>query len=95
MTFEVEGPLWLWPGEAGWVFLTIPQDLSDEILDAAPRVAGFGSVKVAVTLGATTWRTSLFPDSKRGCFLLPVKRQVRTAEAVAVGDAVSVTIEPV
>lgn len=95
MKFEVEGPLWLWPGEAGWVFLTIPQDLSDEVLDAAPRVGGFGSVTVTVTLGATTWRTSLFPDSKRGCFLLPVKRQVRIAEEVGVGDVISVRLEPI
>ena len=93
MTFEFEGELWLWPGDAAWVFITVPQDLSDEILDAAPRTGGFGSVKVKVTLGGSTWQTSLFPDSKQAAYVLPIKKAIRTAESVGVGDTTAVRLD--
>ena len=49
---------------------------------------GFGSVRVDVTVGATSWRTSIFPDSKTGTYLVPVKKAVRVAEHLEPGDEV-------
>lgn len=46
-------------------------------------------MKVAVTCGGTDWRTSVFPDKERGAYLLFVKKQVRTAESLEVGDTAS------
>ena len=54
---------------------------------------GFGSFRVRVTVGATTWTTSIFPDSVRGTYLLPIKRAVRTAENLDMGDTTTVTVE--
>jgi Domain of unknown function (DUF1905) len=39
-------------------------------------------------VGATSWRTSIFPDSKTGAYLLPVKKAVRVAEHLEAGDQV-------
>ena len=39
-----------------------------------------------------TWRTSIFPDNKRGTYLLPVKKQVRTAEGLTDGSVCSVDL---
>ena len=50
-------------------------------------------MRVAVTVGATSWRTSLFPDSKTGAYLLPVKKAVRVAERLDVGDEVTAVLE--
>lgn len=86
-SFEAE----LWPTDKGsWVFLTVPPDVDDEIrmLSGPPR--GFGSAPVEVRIGGSTWRTSIFPDSSG--FVLPVKRAVRTAEQVDIGDVVAVTL---
>ena len=66
--------------------------MSDDILDAAPRTGGFGSVKVEATVGGTTWQTSLFPDSKRAAYVLPVKKAVRSAESIDVGDRTTVRL---
>jgi hypothetical protein len=93
--FDFEAELWLYPGDVGWVFASLPPDVADEVLDVAPRIGGFGSVGVEVTIGDTTWRTSLFPDSKRATYLLPVKQAVRRAEGLALGDTVRVTVTPV
>jgi hypothetical protein len=46
---------------------------------------------VRVTVGGCTWTTSIFPDSARG-YVLPIKRAVREAEALEVGDVASVTV---
>ncbi|MFB9930322.1 DUF1905 domain-containing protein [Amycolatopsis halotolerans] len=52
---------------------------------------GFGSMRVQVGVGATTWRASVFPDSTRG-YVLPVKRAVREAEKLDPGDVARVTV---
>lgn len=89
-------PVWLWEGNAAWHFVTLPEELSDEIeARTAHRSAGFGSVRVEVTIGETTWRTSVFPDKTRGAYVLPLKAAVRTAEQFGVGDQVTVDIEVV
>ncbi len=92
--------LWLWDARRSqtWTFVTLPPDVSAAVEDEAdalgPR-AGFGSVKVEVRIGASVWRTSVFPDSRSACFVLPIKRAVREANGVRVGDEVTVAIEVV
>ena len=92
--FEFDAELWLYDGDAAWHFITVPEDVSDEIEAAAkgPR-RGLGSVRVRATIGSTTWRTSVFPDTKRGAYILPVKKEVRRAESVSAGDRASVTLD--
>ena len=86
-------PLWEM-GEGSWVFVTVPRDASDSIrsVPREPR-PGFGSLRVEVTLGTSVWKTSIFPDSKTKCYVLPVKKAVRAAQGVEVPDVVDVTIE--
>jgi hypothetical protein len=94
MRYEFEAEVWLHTGEAAWHFLSLPTDVTDEIDDlTAGRQKGFGSVPVSVTIGATTWSTSVFPDTKRGAFVLPVKKPVRVAEGIEAGDTVHVALQ--
>lgn len=93
MRFRFTGELWGNPPEMSWVFLSVPDTIADEIADAIPRRAGFGSVKVEVTVGETIWETSLFPDATRGTFVLPVKKAVRTRAGVDIGDRIDVDLE--
>jgi hypothetical protein len=50
-------------------------------------------LRVRVTVGGSTWTTSIFPDSVRGSYVLPIKRAVRQAENLDVGDVANVTVE--
>ncbi|MFP5219480.1 MAG: DUF1905 domain-containing protein [Actinomycetes bacterium] len=87
-------PLWRYQGDSAWYFITVPVDLSDDIRELTEGTRrGFGSVRVRATVGATAWTTSVFPDTKRGAFLLPVKKAVRAAEGLDDGDAVDVVLE--
>lgn len=88
-TFTTE--LFEWEGKAAWHFCALPEDVTDEIDERyADQAAGFGSVKVEVTIGSTTWQTSIFPDTKRGTFILPVKKAVRTSEDLSDGATAQV-----
>lgn len=93
-TYTVTGAVWRHPGAAGWHFVTLPEEIADEI---RARYAGahrpFGSLPVRATLGATTWTTSVFADTKSSSYLLPVKAAVRRSEHVEDGDAATVMLE--
>jgi hypothetical protein len=56
------------------------------------RRRGFGSVRVQVTVGASRWSTSVFPQKSGGWFL-PVKKAICRAEGLASGDQVAVRLE--
>jgi hypothetical protein len=93
---DFDAELWIWDVRRldSWTFVSLPAEASEEIRElAAGRVRGFGSVRVRVTVGGSVWTTSIFPDSKRGAYVLPVKRAVRKAEGVDTGDTVRVTVE--
>ena len=53
---------------------------------------GFGSVKVAVRVGESRWKTSVFPQ-KGGGWFLPIKAAVTRAEGLEDGEAVEVELE--
>lgn len=93
-SFEFDAALWLHPGADGWHFVTVPPEVSADIGDLTAGLRrGFGSVRVAATVGATSWRTSIFPDSRTGTFLLPMKKAVRAAEGLVAGDRVRARLE--
>jgi hypothetical protein len=95
MTYEFDAALYLWEARRtdSWTFVDLPTHVADEILDLAGPVArGFGAVRVEVTIGRTVWRTSIFPDSKAGTYVLPIKKAVRRAEGLDVGDTARVRI---
>ena len=92
MTLSFVAPLWQWEGEGGWHFVTLPAEVADEVRDHAPPRRGFGSVRVTVVVGESTWQTSLFPETKTGSYVLPVKEPVRRANDLVVGDQVQVSI---
>lgn len=83
-------PLWRWSGESAWHFLTVPEAVSDDIASRVEPGPGFGSVKVEVTIGSSTWSTSVFPDKRSGRYVLPVKAAVRRRERIEDGDEVDV-----
>lgn len=91
-TFTFKSKIWLWNGQKGsWHFMTLPLELSKRIkgFDNTPR-KGFGSIPINVTIGNTTWKTSIFPE-KKGTYVLPLKKDVRKKETLNAGDEAKVT----
>lgn len=86
--------IFLWPGQAGaWHFAAVPAAVSGRIKKRYGAGArGWGSLPVCVTIGKTTWETSIFPDKRSGTYLLPLKLAVRRAADISAGDTVSLRI---
>lgn len=96
ITCTFTAPLWLYQGEkAAWHFVSLPQTEAERIrfFIGSDHARGFGSVRVLVSIGRSTWKTSIFPDSKRQSYILPIKKAVRDQETITVNDMVMVQLQ--
>jgi hypothetical protein len=85
--------LWRYPGHAAWHFITIPKAESSAITVAhGAHKRGWGSLPVTVKVREVVWQTSIFPESKTGTYLLPVKASIRKSEGLFAGDEVTCMI---
>lgn len=92
--YTFSSPLWQWQARRDeWFFVSVPDDISDEIAARSEGLtAGFNSVPVQARVGATSWRTSIFPGGD-GRYSLPLKKSVRVAESIERNSIVDVMIE--
>jgi hypothetical protein len=93
-SYKFRAKVWEYDGPSSWHFVTVPKKESAKIkgiFHIAKR--GFGALPVRVTIGNTTWKTSIFPDSKSGTYVLPLKANVRKVEGLKKGTTASVSIE--
>ncbi|MDR2997589.1 MAG: DUF1905 domain-containing protein [Microbacterium sp.] len=92
MRIEYESDVIRWDARTeAWFFAVMPEELSREIQELPSPPRGFGSLRVRARIGGTEWTTSIFPG--RGGYVLPLKRQVRTAEGIEEGGTVVVDLE--
>ncbi|MEZ6030268.1 MAG: DUF1905 domain-containing protein [Hyphomonadaceae bacterium] len=85
--------VWTQESTGAWHFVTLPAELSQRIRTlTSGQLKPFGSFHVKARTGLTTWETSLFADSKRNAFLLPVKADVRRKEKIKPGDEIEVSV---
>ena len=74
--------------------MSVSKKASKEIRDKfGVGVRGFGSIPVVVIIGKTRWKTSIFPDRKKGTYLLPLKTAVRQNEGISYGKTVDFSVE--
>lgn len=86
--------IWVYPGFAAWRFLSLPAKESaalKKMFEGLTR--GFGSLKVEAQIGRSNWKTSIFPDKKRGCYLLPLKAEIRKKENLQDKSTVTVKLK--
>lgn len=94
--FSFSAKVWVYPGTNPWFFVTVPKKESEilkGIMKNYPR-RGFGAVKTEVTIGNTSWTTSVFPESLSGMYILPVKKQVRIREDLYESDIAHIILTP-
>lgn len=87
--YTVVGPVELFPQAGGWYFVRVPTRISDELGHLAER----GLIAVRATLGTTSWETSLLPMGD-GTTFIALNARVRKANALALGDTVTVVVSP-
>jgi len=91
--YTTRGRIWRSSGQGAWHFVTLSGRVSAQIRTARRAVrSAWGSVRVTAIVGQTSWKTSVFPDSKSGRYVLPIKARVRTSEGLKSGDVVRIVI---
>jgi hypothetical protein len=85
--------VFIWPGEQGvWHFAYVSKRLSHQLRTQYKHMSrGFSSLRVHVTVGSTSWDTSIFYDHRSEQYLLPLKLAVRKKEGIAVDDTVPIS----
>ena len=91
--FKVRVRVWVYPGKGGWYFVSLPVRESREIKNTfgTPHRA-WGAIPVQVTLGVLVWKTSIFPDSKSGQYILPLKADIRRRASVRESDTLTLSL---
>jgi hypothetical protein len=91
MLIEFEGEIFYWRGPSPFLFVAVPEAQSQTIKSVSALVSyGWGCIPVVAKIGATEWKTSLFP--KQGHYLVPIRVSAQRAEKVGVGDWVELQI---
>lgn len=84
----------LYPGPSPWHFIYLPKTRSAEFRKRfVAKHRGWSSLPVRVSIGKTSWHTSIFYDRRSESYLLPVKAEVRKKEDITHGDKVSFQLE--
>lgn len=84
----------VYPGFAAWRFLYLPTKDSQKLKRTyGAHAKGWGSLPVEAMIGKTRWKTSIFPDKRSSCYLLPLRKEVRVAEGIDDEDTVNFAIE--
>lgn len=90
--YKFKGKVWLWGYSdiSPWHFVSVPKKETTQILKDFGKFAnGFRSIPISVTIGKTTWNTSMFLDSRTSTYLLPLKAKARKEEEIFNEDIVS------
>jgi Domain of unknown function (DUF1905) len=92
LSYRFTSELFVWSGgQTNWYFIRMPVAQSKELREQMDGITnGFGSIRVEATIEESTWRTSVFPESTTGRYMLPVKKQIRKAAEIEEGDPVEV-----
>ncbi|GEM_PF-585745 len=91
MELRFSGEVIWWRGPAPHHFVVLPEAQAQRLRAVASRVTyGWGCIPATVTVGRTTFTTSIFP--KDGGFRVPLKVAARRAEGVELGDDVDLVV---
>ncbi|MCE2926310.1 MAG: DUF1905 domain-containing protein [Rickettsiales bacterium] len=93
MAVNFTAELWMYLGKSAWFFVTLPKDESEQIKFLnSHRQRSWGSLSVNAKIGKSEWKTSIFPNSKTGAYLLPIKANIRKKEKILAGDKVKISL---
>lgn len=91
--YRFTAEIWVYPGNVGWHFVSLPLELSKEIRDnLKSEEEGWGRMKAKAKIGNTEWDTSIWFDTKMGTYILPLKAEIRKKERLETGKEVEIII---
>ena len=81
--YEFSATTWQHSSPAGWYFVSLPKNISDEIRENLKwQEEGWGRLKVTAKIGNSKWDTAIWFDTKHKTYLLPLKAEIRKKENI-------------
>ncbi len=94
LDFTFIAKIWVYQGQGAWHFVSLPEEMAAQIkFLTGGRNKSWGSLRVEAVIGETSWKTSIFRDSKTSTYVLPIKAEVRRKEQLSEGAEVKVSIK--
>ena len=93
LLYHFEARPWQYEGPNGWIFVSLPTNISKEIRDSLQtEEEGWGRLKTTAKIGRTEWKTAIWFDTKSKTYLLPLKAEVRQKESIMLNKKIIATI---
>lgn len=91
--YRITEKIWQYNPPSGWYFITLPESISTEIRSLfGKEEEGWGRLKATAKTGNSEWKTSIWFDTKRNAYVLPIKAEIRKKEGCTVGDELIVEL---
>lgn len=91
--YEFQAKIWLYTGQGGWHFVSLPQVLAKEIRDCLKsEEEGWGRLKVTAKTASSQWETAIWFDTQQQTYLLPLKAEIRKREKLKAEDVIDVIL---
>lgn len=91
--YNFTAKLWQHSSDGGWVFVSLPKNLSNEIREHLKwQEEGWGRMKAKASIKGFDWDTAIWFDKKMDTYLLPIKASVRNAKKIELNQIVDITI---
>jgi hypothetical protein len=91
--YEFSAEVWQYSSPGGWYFVSVPGKLAKEIRGNLQwQEEGWGRLRVIAKVGDNQWITSIWFDTRRNTYLLPLKAEIRNKSDIRVADKIDVTI---
>lgn len=95
LRYEFTAKVWTYfNGKSTYYLASMPARIGAAIRSmqqGRPR-RGWGSVPVHITIGQTSWKSSIFPESESKSYLFLLNAKVRKAEAIKENSRITVSI---
>ena len=78
IAYEFATHMWQHNSPGGWYFVSLPQNMSEEIRSHLKwQEEGWGRMKAVAQIGNNEWETAIWFDTKMKTYLLPIKAAIR------------------
>jgi hypothetical protein len=90
--YKFSAKIWK-PSNGSWHFGSLPKNMSSEIRQNLKwQEEGWGRLSAQAKIDEFEWKTAIWFDTKMGCYLLPVKADIRKKAGLKENQMIDILI---
>jgi hypothetical protein len=93
VSYRFTGRTYFHEGDSGWMFVRLPKKMSTEIRALyVNQQAQWGRMPIQAVVNTSLWKTSIWFDTKMGCYLLPIKKEIQLKQSIRKNQLLDILI---